>query len=200
MLGISTETIARNITSGLVGAFDKFAQNVAEGKNVFTSLKDAFLDFAASFLRQIAQMIAQQVIFNAIKSALGGGGGIPGFGTVTFHTGGIVGVNPTSHRTVDPGIFAGAMRFHTGGIPGLGPNEIPLIAERNEEILTRSDPRHRMNGGLNPGTPASGDQVKVVNVFDAAAAMEAALQTPAGERVILNHVSNNQQAWKSALG
>ena len=200
VLGISTETIARNITSGLVGAFDKFAQNVAEGKNVFTSLKDAFLDFAASFLRQIAQMILQQALFNLIKSALGGGGGIPGFGTVTFHTGGIVGVNPTSHRTVDPGIFAGAMRFHTGGIPGLGPNEIPLIAERNEEILTRSDPRHRMNGGLNPSAPASGGKTTVVNVFDAAAAMEAALQTPAGERVILNHVSNNQQAWKSALG
>ena len=193
VLGISTETIARNITSGLVGAFDKFAQNVAEGKNVFTSLKDAFLDFAASFLRQIAQMIVQQVIFNAIKSALGGG-------APTMHTGGIVGVNATTRRTVDPGIFAGAMRFHTGGIPGLGPNEVPAILERNEEVLTRSDPRHRMNGGLNPGTPASGGKTTVVNVFDAAAAMEAALQTPAGERVILNHVSNNQQAWKSALG
>ena len=200
VLGVSTETIAQKMSAGLTNAFDRFAQNVAAGKNVFTSLKDAFLDFAASFLREIAQMISQQILFNAIKGLFGGGGGIPGFGSVTFHSGGIAGMDTPSLKTVDPAIFAGAMRFHTGGIPGLGPNEVPAILERNEEVLTRSDPRHRFNGGLKAPVAAPGGNTRVINVFDAAAAVEAALQTPAGEKAILNHVRDNPQAWNSALG
>lgn len=88
------------IANGAASAFDRFAKNIAEGKNAFKSLKDAFLQFAADFPRQIAQMISQQAAFNAVSVAGGGassssggaGGGIAGFGGGHFHNGGIVDV------------------------------------------------------------------------------------------------------------
>lgn len=98
-------------------------------------------------------------------------------------------------RAVMPGWFKDAARYHTGGIAGLAPDEVPAILRRDEEVLTRADSRHRYNGGGN----GSGE-TRVVNVFDSAAAIEAALQTPAGGRAILNFVQENPRAFKSAMG
>ncbi len=64
----------------------------------------------------------------------------PTGGAFGFHSGGVVGID-------------GAPRFHTGGVTGLAPDEIPIIAQRGEEVLTRNDPRHRDNGGLGGGAP-----------------------------------------------
>lgn len=60
------------------------------------------------------------------------------------HDGGIVGRSNRS-MSVDPAVFNSAHRYHSGGIPGLKPNEVPIIALDDEEVLTRSDPRHRYN-------------------------------------------------------
>jgi len=32
-------------------------------------------------------------------------------------------------------------------VTGLAPDEVPIIARRGEEVLTRGDPRHRDNAG-----------------------------------------------------
>lgn len=88
-----------------------------------------------------------------VKAAGGGGslsyvtGGagpmaVPTFG---FHSGGIVGMNPTFVRDVPAAAFADAPRFHTGGI--FGPRERPAVLELGEEVLRRDDPRHTFNGG-----------------------------------------------------
>ena len=196
VLGLSGEAVAKSIANNLVSAFDKFTQAIGEGRNVFKALKDAFLDFAASFLRQIAQMIEQQLALNIARGILRA----VGVGVPTNHSGGIAGVNATSRRNVGAEIFAGAMRMHTGGIAGLAPDEVPTILQRNEEVLTTGDPRHRFNGGLSPRAPAAGGNTRVINVFDAPAALEAAMRTPAGEKAILNHVRDNPQAWNAALG
>jgi hypothetical protein len=63
-----------------------------------------------------------------------------------FHAGGLVGSGGAS-RQVSASAFATAQRYHSGGMPGMGPNEVPIIAERGEEVITRADPRHRFNGG-----------------------------------------------------
>lgn len=190
------------IAGGVANAFDRFAKDVAEGRNVIDSLRDAFLQFAADFLRQIAQMIIQQAIFNAIGGASGGGGGGVGGGIggiigKLFHSGGIVGYGGGTTRQVNPAWFNNALRYHSGGIAGLAADEVPAVLRRGEEVLTRADPRHRANGG---GSSGGGGSVKVVNVFDSAAAIEEALNSPAGEQAVLNHVRNNPAAWKSALG
>lgn len=192
--------------SGAANAFDRFAQKVAAGENVMKSLKDAFLQFASDFLRQIAQMIIKQAIFNAIGGATGtGGGGMGGgisglIGGLFKHEGGQLGGGRS--RQLDPAIFAGAMRLHSGGVPGLGSNEVPAVLERDEEVLTRSDPRHILNGGKNGRAPVvvPAPEVKVVNAIDAGDAMSKGLDTRVGQRAFLNFITANQDAVKQALG
>lgn len=213
VMGIAGQQIAQQFAQGATSAIDRFAQSVAEGKNVFGSLLDAFRQFAAEFLRQIAQMIIQQMIFNAvtmIAKALGapsvgggssGGGGLPGIGgggfipSVKNHSGGIVGQHgtPISGR---PAWFANAVRYHTGGVAGLRPNEIATVLERGEEVLTRNDPRHRDNGGMGGG---STQNIKIINAIDAGDMMQKGLALSTGEKAIMNFIRSNSTAIKSAL-
>tara|TARA_Y100000593_G_scaffold83521_2_gene157507 strand:- start:8375 stop:13438 length:5064 start_codon:yes stop_codon:yes gene_type:complete len=190
--------------SGLTGAFEQFARAVAEGEDAGKAARDAFLKFAADFLIQIARMIIQQAIFNALQGALGGTGfgKLIGFG----HTGGLVGSSRVGSgnrsRSVNPAIFAGAMRYHTGGIVGLSPGEVPIIAKQGEEMLTRDDPRHMLNGGLSRGgkDKSGGNRTRVVNAFDGTSFLEEALKTSEGEEVLLNYVTANRMAIRGALG
>lgn len=187
--------------NGVAGAVDRFAQSVAQGKNVFKSLKEAFLQFASDFLKQIAQMIIKQAIFNAIGGASqGGGGGIGGAIssalTKLFHTGGIAG-GPSQSRAVSPAVFAGAMRYHTGGIAGLAADEVPAVLRKGEEVLTTANPRHRNNVGKGgSGAP----NIKIVNAVDGSEALNHALNQKSGEQVLLNFMRNNSGAIKAAIG
>ena len=197
---VTGKQINEAFASTATSAIDSFAQQLAETGDVFGSLRDAFLQFAADFLRQIAQMIIQQLILNAIGGGGGGGGGgqggfIAGLFAPKKHTGGPV--NSGGGRTlVSPAVFAGAQRYHGGGIAGLAPDEVPAILLRNEEVLTEDDPRHRANGGLG----ASGGSVKVTNVFDPADILSKALASEGGEREFLNFVGRNSGAFKAAMG
>lgn len=216
------QQINEQFANGAANAFDRFAQSVAEGKNVFQSFRQAFLQMAADFLRQIAQMIIKQAIFNAIGGAGGNGGlggGIAGllgglFGgnsfatgarTMTtsiagikfpfFHEGGVVG-SGGDLRLIDPSWFANARRYHTGGVAGLAPDEVPAVLRRGEEVLTADDPRHRANGGGGGAAP----QIKVINAIDAGDMVSQGLNTKAGEQAILNFMRNNPGAVRAAMG
>ena len=196
VLGISAKQIAQAFASQATAAVDKFLQAVAEGKNVFAAAKNAFLEFASSFLRMIAQMIIQTYALIAAKAIL------KAFGVTvpTNHSGGVVGRDSSGSRKVSPLWFAGAMRYHGGGIAGLKPNEVPTILERGEEVLTQEDPRHRANGGLNPQQGGGPVNLKVINALDAGDMVEQGLNSKAGERAILNFMRNNPGAMRQALG
>lgn len=192
--------INESFASGAASAFDRFAQAVANGENATEALKNAFLQFASDFLRQIAQMIIQQAIFNAIGGATGGGSGGLGailsglIGSAFHHDGGIVGQGGRV-GFVNPAIFNQARRMHTGGVAGLAANEVPAVLQKGEEVLTRDDPRHIMNGGGG----GRGD-VKIVNAFDAGDMLSQGLNTKNGEAAVLNLVRSNPGAFKAALG
>lgn len=190
--------------SGLVQAFDNFAQAVANGENAGEAARTAFLQFAADFLRQIAQMILQQAILNALRAAFGGTGfgGLLGLAAPVAHTGGIVGGRSNRRRRVDPGIFASAMRFHSGGFPGMKPGEVPIIAEKGEEVLNKDDPRNALNGGLSGKGSAggSGQGVTVINAVDGTDALDQALATSKGQEVLINMLRANRGAVKAAIG
>jgi tape measure domain-containing protein len=117
------------------------------------------------------------------------------FASTALHSGGIAGVDGTS-RTVAASIFAGARRFHSGGLPGLRRNEVATILERGEEVLTRNDPRHVMNGGAGA---APSVKLTNVNVFDPADAFAAGLNSTVGGRTLFNFVRNNKAAMNAAL-
>lgn len=209
VLGVSLTDIAQQATGDAVSALDNFAQSIASGANAIDALGSTFAEFASNFLRQIAQMIQQQIIFNLISGLLrsigsigfpsGGGGGFGGgIGGGQFHKGGIVGAGGEA-RTVSPAWFSNAQRYHRGGIVGLKPDEVPAILQRGEEVLTAQDPRHRANGG---GGDAGRPQVniKVVNAIDGPDMVSKALGTRVGEKAILNFIRTNSSAVKSALG
>lgn len=197
---IDWKRVGELFASGLTNAFDRFAQAVAEGKDIGEAAKEAFLQFAADFLRQIAQMIIQQAILNALR------GLFPGMGFGAGHTGGLVGSSRVGSgnatRRVDPGIFSGAMRYHTGGIAGIRPGEVPIIAKVGEEIITKDDPRHMLNGGGMAAAPQQQPKVdlKVVNAFDSGDFISQGLNTKPGERAFLNFVRANSAAIQAALG
>lgn len=203
--------------SGLTNAFDSFAKAVANGEDVFEAAKTAFLQFAADFLRQIAQMIIKQAILNALGAGGGSGGGGGGgvlsslFGGLfgSGHTGGIVGSSrvgsANQSRSVSPAVFAGAQRFHSGGLPGLRTNEVATILKKGEEVLNEGDPRNVLNGGSKSANMGGGGgggaspNVKIVNAIDSGSFIDAGLNTKGGEKALLNFMRVNSNAVSAAL-
>lgn len=187
------------LVDGLVGAVDKFAQKFVETGNVMEAAKFAFLDFAADFLHQIALMIARQAFLNMLTGTKVGG--FLGIGAPVAHGGGMVtgsGVAGASRRSASPAVFAGAGRYHSGGLPGLGPNEVPIIAEKGEEVLAKDDPRNMMNGGAMPGGGGRTD-VQIYNLLDAPDVLRAALSSDRGGEVILNFMRQNADSLKAVV-
>jgi len=194
------KAINESIANGGAQAFDRFSQAIAEGKNVLESARDAFLQFAADFLREIAQMILRQAILNALGGGASGGqggagGAIAGWINGLFrHNGGLAG-SGGGYKSVWAGHFANATRYHSGGVVGLAPNEVPIIAEKGEEVLDAGDPRHRANGGMSGG-PVN---FKAVNLFDINDLAEAVMESEVGQKVLLNVVRANPRAFQAAL-
>ena len=199
-LGLSMQQwgqLGNSFADGLVGVFDAFAQAVANGEDAMAALGTAFLKFAADFLRQIATMILKQMIMNALQSFFPG---IP-FG----HTGGLVGSNsigtgnPRSSGS-RPQWASNALKYHTGGVAGLKPDEINATLQRNEEILTEEDPRHRFNQGGEKtdqgGKQQPIKQLLVIGEKDLANAMSSS----AGEKVVVIHIKQNAATIRKFLG
>ena len=124
-------------------------------------------------------------ILAAASAGGGAGGGVGGILSGLFHSGGIVGSGGAA-RMMPPIAFANAPRYHSGGIAGLAPDELPAVLRRNEEVLTRNDPRHRYNGGGQQAVT-----LKNINLFDTQVIGDY-LATGEGEKVVLNIVSRNR--------
>lgn len=202
----NVQQLVGNFADGIVQTFDAFAQAVANGENAIKALGQAFLQFAATFLREIATMILKQIILNAL-AGLGGpvgsaakalGGAVP-----TAHTGGLVGASAAgggnAMRQVSPMWFQQAVRYHSGGIAGLRPDEVPTILKKNEEVLTEQDPRHRFNTEEKSGSSKQAQPIKQVLVLDPKD-LANALSSSRGEQVVLTHLKNNAATVRKMLG
>ena len=189
---ISFEQVANLFANNLVNAANKFAESLAEGRSVTASLRIAFLQFAADFLRQIANMILQQLALNAAKSF----GRALGFGVA--HSGGIIG-RRTIQRKLDPAAFYGAVRYHAGGIAGLRPGEVPTILQAGEEVLTRNDPRHAFNLGRDTRGATAGVNLKIVNQVASGNVVDEGLRTREGEGSFMNTLGRRPSAARATL-
>ena len=153
-----TDEVAKRVNDALEGGLTDFFYDVATGAK---SAGEAFRDFGNVVIDTLIRIAAEQTA-NQLLTALGsagsgsaGSGSTGGFNVGAFvsavfgsaHSGGIVGAL-TNTRAVSPLVFAGAPRFHSGG---LVPGEVPVIAMAGEEILPRSNPRHRDNAGGGTG-------------------------------------------------
>lgn len=222
---ISAKQINQDFANGLTNAFSTGAQHVAKLiagteslSDAFKGAAQAFLQFAADFLMQIAQMIIKQMILNALSSFFGGASGTGGIGGAiagavggasgtgasagvamagVAHTGGIAGSTAVS-RTANPAWFANAARYHTGGIAGLQPNETATILEKGEEVLPETDPRHVKNGGLGGvggGAPVQLAQTLVLDPND----IHRVAASPAGVQTTLSVIKANAPTIKQML-
>ncbi len=175
--------------------FDPFSQGL---QGMLSGFVDVLRRMASEALAaKLGEALFGDLLKGGAAAAGGGAGGgsglIGGLLAGLFHAGGVVGSAGGATRNMPALAFAAAPRLHAGGLAGLAADEMPAILRRNEEVLTRDDPRHRFNGGIASAPPQV--TVRNVNLFDTQVIGDY-LSTSAGEKVVLNVVSRN----KAALG
>lgn len=178
-------------------------KGVQSAGDAWKAFGDIVLNTIADILIQLAQMIIQQAIFNALKAAAENSGG--GWGAIIsqvasyLHVGGLVGSGAGRRSSVPSYVFEAAPRYHSGGVAGLAPDEMPAVLKRNEEVLTEDDPRHRFNGGLNGGAGGITNEVSIINTIDSESVVAAGANTRAGRQSIFNAIKADRSSYKKLL-
>ena len=206
------QKINAGIGQGVEGALNSMADKLIEvanrtgdwgdvfeaaGKTILQTLAQVLRDIAITILRE-EMLIAIQRVRIALSVASGGfSGASTSAGSGVMHSGGVVGQGFNRTRNVSPMLFAGAPRYHTGGIVGLAPDEYPAILQKNEEVLSASDPRNIMNGG-GMGRAAEQRPQRFVLVDDRARLAEA-LAGSEGEEVTMLHLRKNVPTLRQLL-
>lgn len=181
-------------------------KGVKDAGDAWDAFGDIVLNAIADILIELAQMIIMQALFNALKNAAENSSGP--WGTILNslasavggkqHNGGLVGTGAARPTRVPAYVFAGATAYHSGGIAGLKPDEVPSILQRNEEVLTEDDPRHRFNGG-GMGGGAVTNEVSIVNTIDSESVMVAGSATRGGRQAIFNAIKADRNSFKKLL-
>ena len=193
------------IAQGVTNAFDTAANAIVGLVNGTMSFGDAIssvfttaLQFAADFLKAIAQVLIQMVALQVAKSIIGGSTG--GFGSLFFHGGGIVGSGGSKRtRTGGNGSWVGAPKFHGGGGLGLKPDEYKAVLKRGEEVLTENDPRHINNiGNDNSGGGGGAPSLKQVLYLDPEQVVSA-MQGRSGQKTFMTMIRTNKETIKQVL-
>ena len=185
----------RGVTSMFKSMEDALVSFVTTGKLDFKSMADSI----------IADMVRIQIQSSLTKPRAGALGGFLGdvagsiFGapagagtaapTATAHTGGLIGADSLSMRSVNPAVFAGAPRFHTGGIVG---NEVPIIAKQGETVFTPG--QMKLLGGALQSKPNVNVSVRVENNVSNAQARADVSRDSAGNmdlKIIIEEVEGN---------
>ena len=191
-VSVKVAALQENLADGLTGAITDFAKGTK-------SASDALKDFATEFLSFIVQAIIKAQILKAIQSTSGDGGV---FGSLAglMHSGGVVG-SANRSMSVNASAFMSAPRYHNGGIAGMQPNEVPTVLQKGEEVLTRNDPRHILNGGRGSQSAQMQPQdIKVINTIDSASVVKEGFASPGTEKIIMNIVKANKNAFNQILG
>ncbi len=157
------------VKRAFAGMEDALVEFVTTGKITFSGLVDSILaDIARTTIRQsiigplssalsgwlgnllsgnpaaVGPPVVLAAVGPPVVLAAGGRPGAIAAGTATgvYHAGGVVGAPVGVKRAVPPEVFAGARRYHRGGLAGmLRPDEVPIIAQRGERILSRAETR-----------------------------------------------------------
>lgn len=202
---LTGNTIGKAFGSNLLGGVNTFVDTLASTGNVFQSLKAGFLDFASSFLIQIAKMILQALLLRALGGVFGtaagtiGGAiqtGAGGVATPAKHGGGVVGSRGGMTKMVNPAVFQNAAVMHGGGQAGktgLKANEVQTVLEKGETVRTEAQEaalaRNQASGG--PGEAPRVD-LKIVNAIDSTSVLEQGLSTVPGQQIFMNFLRANR--------
>lgn len=210
---LTQDAMGKAFGSNLKSGIDGFVDKLAETGDMFGSLKEAFREFAINFLKDIAKMILQQMVFNALKSIGGGfwgsaagavsGSASTGSTSATVkHSGGTIGGVQNRTRTVSPALFQNAARFHNGstGVPGLKSGEVPAILEAGETVRTQQQEKALAEKMAAGGSAEPAGSTTIVNTIDMEEAYAAAANSPAMGKTVINQIRLNRTQIKQLLG
>jgi len=184
--------VANQLTTSLAGAFSSFINDAFSGQ--LKRAQDYFAAFGKSILNMFAQviakMIAEWIAFQAViagKQLIGNILGI--LSSASSVAGGVGGrtVN-TGAQSVGGHSFTTAWTpYHSGGIVrahnGLAVDEVPIIAQRGERVLSRAQNREYEQGG--------GKQTPAVVVIQAWDTQDIMRNRKSIEGIIINALKNN---------
>lgn len=199
-------------TAGFSNLFNTLAQSLAnvltQGESVgelFENLGRAALQFAADFLKAIADVIVQMLALQAFRAIFGAGTG--GLGSFFFHGGS--GGRSVGHGgsrmsrsgfSVSPAAVAMAPRYHNG-TPGSGlrNDEMLAVLKRNEDVVTEEQQRSQSRMIAQMGRGGGGQKLRQVLAFGDDE-IAGAMSGPAGEEVTVTHIRRNRSRIRQELG
>lgn len=192
-VALNTESLGYKAKQTAEGSLATLFTDLASGsKSAGEALRDFVLSFVQGMVQIAAQALATYLVLQLLDAIY------PGLGKLTAatasvgkqHAGGMAG--QTYQRSDVPAwLFASAPRYHTGGIAGLEADEVPAVLRKGEEVLTRQDPRHRLNGGAS-GEAGGGDPGTRIVLVDDNRSAQKFLESAAGERVVVKIMQRNQ--------
>jgi lambda family phage tail tape measure protein len=203
-------------TQALKAGEDAFVRWASTGKlaagDLFNSIVEDALRAAyrLSVVKPLGGIL--ESLFSSIGSGLadwfGGGDGNEGGSSpspaadpvLEAHSGGVVGHDSLRRRSLGPALFREAERFHRGGMVGLRSGEVPIVALRGEEVLTRDDPRHRFNLAGGQGGVTVIVQSTVTNSVPNTQARTETRRGPAGEVMIDVFVEQMEMHMSRKIG
>jgi hypothetical protein len=157
-------SVMSDIKSTSSSALGGFFNDLLQGRSAADALHNSLTRLESKLADMAANALISNLFKNLIGAGLGGIGGGTAGGTPLpaltggFHSGGIVGNDGRSQRSVSPFLFAGAPRFHDGGIVS---GEVPVIARQGEGIFTSAQMKSLAPAGQGQGG-GGGNNVSVV--------------------------------------
>lgn len=192
-------------TQGFSNMFNTLAEGlsmlITGGGDVGDMLENlgvAALQFAADFLKALADVMVQMLALQAFKAIFGASTG--GIGALFFHGGGNTAYGGSqmtrSNFSVSPLAVAAAPRYHEGTDgAGLRRNEMLAVLERGEKVVTEEQQRLEAKRA---GRGSGNTRLRQVLAFgddEVAGAMSGS----AGEEVTLTHIRRNKTRIKQEL-
>ncbi len=177
------------IEGGLADAFSEVGRSI-------NSVEDFFDSFVQSAVRGL-QRIAAEALASQIFSMFGGSAFGAAVSAAINHAGGIGGSG--GRREVSLLAFMNAPRYHSGNareLLGLKPGEVPAVINQDEEVLTRSNPRHILNQGQQGGGDLTLRAIFVQDQRDVGDYMNSS----AGEKTFVQVVERNKSTFQRILG
>ncbi|MCM2480207.1 tape measure protein [Serpentinimonas maccroryi] len=207
-LNTTVDTVAVRINTSLSSGFERMFIDIASGAQTASEAMRGFLrSILAEIQAVIARNLAQQLMRSLLPSAAAGAtGGVGGFFSrlLGFASGGYTGAG-AKHEPAGV-VHRGEYVFPADAVRRLGISTLANLHRFASASFVPAGPRlgYAEGGLVRPATPGAAaaqplQALRIVNSVDPALTHDH-LQTPAGERVIVNIIGRNARAIRAALG
>ena len=176
-----TNELGRGVSDVLVNTFDRATQSIVDFARTGEFSIRAFF---SSIAEQLLQLATNQLFAQLLGGGFGGGGGGGGLlGGILGGLGGLLG-------------FQNGGSFNVGGSGGPDSQVVAFRASPNERVSVQTPSQQREGG---PSVNVQPQNIRIVNVIDPSEAVSA-IDSAAGEEVILNTIRNNSREIQRIVG